>query len=154
MQTRLLWCQWSLVCSISNIPCASRVRKHLTFGISGMGPEFCAPGNCTSSCDQKSECDPGWGAQWSQAENCPLNVCCSKYGFCGQSPRSYTTYWLSKENIPPLIIDRHNLGFLWRHDRRQALLQWYVVRRKDGRVCTTKITAAAGRRIFKLTAVF
>ncbi|OJJ42539.1 hypothetical protein ASPZODRAFT_147179 [Penicilliopsis zonata CBS 506.65] len=51
-------------------------------GICGLGPEFCGPG-CTSSCDQKSECDPGWGIQWSKASTCPLNVCCSRYGFCG-----------------------------------------------------------------------
>jgi len=30
-----------------------------------------------------SECDPGWGANWSAHEKCPLNVCCSKFGFCG-----------------------------------------------------------------------
>ena len=24
-----------------------------------LGPGFCAPGNCTSTCDQKSQCDPG-----------------------------------------------------------------------------------------------
>jgi chitinase len=48
--------------------------------VCGLGPTFCGPGNCTSSCDQKSDCDPGWGAEWSSAEKCPLNVCCSKFG--------------------------------------------------------------------------
>ncbi|OBT71283.1 hypothetical protein VF21_09607 [Pseudogymnoascus sp. 05NY08] len=43
-------------------------------------------GNCTSTCDEKSECDPGWGSKWSTAEKCPLNVCCSEYGFCGTTP--------------------------------------------------------------------
>ncbi|KAK4143425.1 glycoside hydrolase superfamily [Dichotomopilus funicola] len=57
--------------------------KGCTLGICGMGPTFCAPGNCTSQCDAKSDCDPGWGPEWSQATNCPLNVCCSKFGFCG-----------------------------------------------------------------------
>lgn len=47
-----------------------------------MGPTFCGDG-CISTCDQKSECDPGWGIQWSNASVCPLNVCCSKFGFCG-----------------------------------------------------------------------
>ncbi|RMZ76522.1 hypothetical protein DV738_g4881, partial [Chaetothyriales sp. CBS 135597] len=51
--------------------------------ICGLGPDYCASDVCQSSCDQKSECDPGWGSQWSSAEACPLNVCCSKYGFCG-----------------------------------------------------------------------
>ncbi|GLB10067.1 hypothetical protein AtubIFM57258_006006 [Aspergillus tubingensis] len=51
-------------------------------GFCGFGPEFCGK-NCTSNCDRKSECDPGWGKEWSQASTCPLNVCCSKFGFCG-----------------------------------------------------------------------
>ncbi|KAF2730320.1 glycoside hydrolase [Polyplosphaeria fusca] len=51
--------------------------------VCGLGPDYCSPENCQSTCDQKSECDPGWGAQWSSKEVCPLNVCCSKFGFCG-----------------------------------------------------------------------
>jgi chitinase len=51
-------------------------------GVCGLGPTFCGDG-CTSSCNYKSECDPGWGIQWSNATDCPLNVCCSTYGFCG-----------------------------------------------------------------------
>ncbi|OJJ69171.1 hypothetical protein ASPBRDRAFT_57699 [Aspergillus brasiliensis CBS 101740] len=51
-------------------------------GNCGFGPEFCGK-NCTSNCDRKSECDPGWGKQWSNASTCPLKVCCSKFGFCG-----------------------------------------------------------------------
>ncbi|KAL7622471.1 hypothetical protein AAE478_007977 [Parahypoxylon ruwenzoriense] len=51
-------------------------------GVCGMGPKFCGDG-CTSTCTSKSECDPGWGIQWSNASKCPLNVCCSDYGFCG-----------------------------------------------------------------------
>jgi chitinase len=47
-----------------------------------MGPKFCGKG-CTSTCDQKSECNPGWGIEWSKADKCPLNVCCSEFGFCG-----------------------------------------------------------------------
>ncbi|KAH8649259.1 chitinase [Xylariales sp. PMI_506] len=54
-----------------------------TNNVCGLGPSYCAPGNCTNSCDAKSDCDPGWGAQWSAKESCPLNVCCSQYGFCG-----------------------------------------------------------------------
>lgn len=53
------------------------------YGSCGFGPESCGPENCISNCDRKSDCDPGWGKQWSTAELCPLNVCCSKYGFCG-----------------------------------------------------------------------
>ncbi|KJZ70862.1 hypothetical protein HIM_09727 [Hirsutella minnesotensis 3608] len=52
-------------------------------GFCGAGPKFCSPGACTSQCDWKSECDPGWGSQWSKSSKCPLNVCCSPFGFCG-----------------------------------------------------------------------
>lgn len=52
-------------------------------GVCGAGPDFCSRGKCTSQCEWKSECDPGWGAEWSQAATCPLNVCCSPFGFCG-----------------------------------------------------------------------
>ncbi|KAK3935763.1 chitinase [Diplogelasinospora grovesii] len=51
--------------------------------ICGTGPTFCGAGNCTANCGYKSECDPGWGIQWSNASTCPLNVCCSPFGFCG-----------------------------------------------------------------------
>ncbi|KFY47845.1 hypothetical protein V495_01790 [Pseudogymnoascus sp. VKM F-4514 (FW-929)] len=54
-------------------------------GVCGLGPTFCGTG-CTSTCTYKSECDPGWGIQWSNATTCPLNVCCSDYGFCGTTP--------------------------------------------------------------------
>ena len=39
--------------------------------------------DCVSGCDRKSYCDPGFGPDWAEVPNCPLNVCCSKYGFCG-----------------------------------------------------------------------
>nr|AIT18909.1 chitinase [Hirsutella thompsonii] len=52
-------------------------------GVCGGGPEFCSPPKCISQCGWKSECDPGWGIQWSNASTCPLNVCCSDFGFCG-----------------------------------------------------------------------
>ena len=50
--------------------------------VCGTGPKFCGSGNFISNCDYKSECDPGYGAQWATAATCPLNVCCSKFGFC------------------------------------------------------------------------
>lgn len=67
-------CSPTQACSIG---CCSKT------GVCGLGPEFCAAVNCTSSCSYKSECDPGWGIQWSNASTCPLKVCCSQYGFCG-----------------------------------------------------------------------
>ncbi|CZR66788.1 uncharacterized protein PAC_16689 [Phialocephala subalpina] len=46
----------------------------------GFGPTYCGAGNCTSSCDAVAECGP-----YAPSGNydCPLNVCCSQYGFCG-----------------------------------------------------------------------
>ena len=68
-------------CSSPSKPC--KLGCCSNGGVCGLGPTFCGAGNCTSSCDQKSECDPGWGSKWSSKEKCPLNVCCSKFGFCG-----------------------------------------------------------------------
>ncbi|KAK0625190.1 glycoside hydrolase superfamily [Bombardia bombarda] len=52
--------------------------------ICGTGPTFCGAGNCTTNCDYKAECDPGgWGPAYAAATDCPLNVCCSPFGFCG-----------------------------------------------------------------------
>ncbi|KAF2855740.1 glycoside hydrolase family 18 protein, partial [Plenodomus tracheiphilus IPT5] len=38
---------------------------------------------CVGDCGRKSECNPGWGMQWSTNDKCPLDVCCSEFGFCG-----------------------------------------------------------------------
>ncbi|EXL90976.1 hypothetical protein FOIG_15781 [Fusarium odoratissimum NRRL 54006] len=52
-------------------------------GICGTGPKFCGK-DCTSECSYKSECDQGgWSLKYSNFTTCPLNVCCSDYGFCG-----------------------------------------------------------------------
>jgi chitinase len=37
-----------------------------------------------ANCDRKSYCDPGnYTTQYAEVERCPLNVCCSKWGYCG-----------------------------------------------------------------------
>ncbi|KAH8900782.1 hypothetical protein GQ53DRAFT_863476 [Thozetella sp. PMI_491] len=64
-----------------------------TGGYCGFGPEYCGPSSCNAklsadgTCAHLSECDaggyPGYGPDYAEKENCPLNVCCSKYGFCG-----------------------------------------------------------------------
>ncbi|OAA63386.1 class 5 chitinase 1 [Niveomyces insectorum RCEF 264] len=61
---------------------AKSVAADRCAGVCGAGPDFCGD-KCTSQCSWKSECDPGWGIKWSNASTCPLNVCCSKFGFCG-----------------------------------------------------------------------
>ncbi|KAJ7636708.1 hypothetical protein FB45DRAFT_1056011 [Roridomyces roridus] len=48
------------------------------------GDAFCttlaAGGPCSSNCDAKAQCGPNAPAG---EEECPLNVCCSQFGFCG-----------------------------------------------------------------------
>ncbi|KAM0255868.1 hypothetical protein ACHAQJ_005373 [Trichoderma viride] len=50
-------------------------------GVCGYGPAYCGIG-CTSKCDSKAEC-----GQFSKdgKTTCPLNVCCSQFGFCGRA---------------------------------------------------------------------
>ncbi|KAK8857289.1 glycoside hydrolase family 18 protein [Apiospora arundinis] len=70
-------------------PCASGCCGPLDntgTGACGLGPKFCGK-DCTSTCHEKSECDPdNWGSQYANATSCPLNVCCSEFGFCGTTP--------------------------------------------------------------------
>jgi chitinase len=74
------WAAAQSTCSATQ-PCAEGCCSQ--YGNCGYGADFCAAENCIGNCDAKSECDPGWGAEWSASESCPLNVCCSPYGFCG-----------------------------------------------------------------------
>ena len=46
-------------------------------GLCGYSPSECGKGNCTSKCESKAECGQ-YGVSGKQ--NCPLNVCCSKFG--------------------------------------------------------------------------
>jgi hypothetical protein len=67
---------------------------------------------CVSECDRKSQCNPGFGSEWAKRDKCPLNVCCSKDGYCGvrsQESASLTRLltWLSD-----------NIGILWRQKGR------------------------------------
>ncbi|OJJ00682.1 hypothetical protein ASPVEDRAFT_129047 [Aspergillus versicolor CBS 583.65] len=75
-------CSKSAPCEIG---CCGPLDQKTGKGTCGFGPDFCGKG-CSSSCDRKSECDAGWGEQWSSTSACPLNVCCSKFGFCGTTP--------------------------------------------------------------------
>jgi GH18 family chitinase len=44
----------------------------------------CAPENCVANCDSKTYCDPGFSEPgYAEVSRCPLDVCCSKFGFCG-----------------------------------------------------------------------
>ncbi|KAF9465227.1 hypothetical protein BDZ94DRAFT_1307367 [Collybia nuda] len=62
-------------------PLSTAFLAHITLRF---GPSFCETvatgGPCTSHCDAQAEC-----GEFAAAENitCPLNVCCSQFGFCG-----------------------------------------------------------------------
>ncbi|KAM5470007.1 hypothetical protein MferCBS49748_002771, partial [Microsporum ferrugineum] len=48
-----------------------------------------------------SECDPGdFGAGYAQKSKCPLNVCCSKYGFCGTTKPFCGDVKVDRPNCP------------------------------------------------------
>lgn len=49
-----------------------------TNGLCGYSPTECGAGNCTSNCDAKAEC--GQYAKEGK-QKCPLNVCCSQFGW-------------------------------------------------------------------------
>jgi chitinase len=80
----------------AEVPCALGCCS-IANKICGYGPDYCAADKCNAvgsangTCAQLSECDPGkypgwgtvWGSTYAAAENCPLNVCCSEFGFCG-----------------------------------------------------------------------
>ncbi|KAJ6484663.1 hypothetical protein C8R45DRAFT_1214695 [Mycena sanguinolenta] len=66
------------------------------------GAEFCTTlangGPCTSNCDAKAQCGPNAPAG---QELCPLNVCCSQFGFCGTTDDFCGTGCMSNCNPPP-----------------------------------------------------
>ncbi|CAK5268570.1 unnamed protein product [Mycena citricolor] len=68
----------------ADIPCSNGACCNGQSGFCGFGPSFCTTvasgGHCTSHCDALAECGP-----FAAPANftCPLNVCCSQFGFCG-----------------------------------------------------------------------
>jgi hypothetical protein len=56
-------------------------------GKCGFGPANCGVGNCTNNCNATAECgrDSAGGDV-----SCPLNVCCSYYGYCGVRARVFS----------------------------------------------------------------
>jgi chitinase len=60
------------------IPCVNGACCSNT-GVCSFAPSSCASANCISNCNATAPC--GEYALPSEA-TCPLNVCCSQYGFC------------------------------------------------------------------------
>jgi len=79
-------------------------------GVCGLGPKFCGDG-CISTCDYKSECDPGWGPKWSNATTCPLKVCCSKFGFCGTTADFCNGAVVSSPQCSTKTADKKLIGY-------------------------------------------
>jgi chitinase len=74
----------SQTCSKSN-PCEKGCCNKNKY--CGYGPDYCAPEVCVDGCQAKSDCrSTGWPGGYSLFDDCPLNVCCSKFGFCGTTP--------------------------------------------------------------------
>lgn len=68
---------------------SSRKDPTLTQIQCGRDPDYCSmPGNCVSNCGAKSEC--GRGAEVPGMQ-CPLNVCCGPFGYCGTTDEFCTT---------------------------------------------------------------
>jgi GH18 family chitinase len=60
------------------------------------------------TCDFKADCDPGgFGEQYVKSVTCPLNVCCSKFGFCGMTKDFCGTKTVKR---PSYTVDE-NKGF-------------------------------------------
>ena len=89
---------------------ATRGRASTGAGVCGAGPDFCGTG-CTSECTWKSDCDPGWGLQWSNAATCPLNVCCSHFGFCGTTADFCAGNVVSKPECAGRSSDARTIGY-------------------------------------------
>ncbi|KAF8457846.1 glycosyl hydrolases family 18-domain-containing protein [Kalaharituber pfeilii] len=67
----------------SNKACCSKLTGYCNYGPEACGTSGVSPNEvCWSNCDAKAECgrfaDP-------PGKKCPLNVCCSQYGFCGMT---------------------------------------------------------------------
>ncbi|OTB14128.1 glycoside hydrolase family 18 protein [Daldinia sp. EC12] len=67
----------------SNKACCPKATLQCNYGEEACGASGVSPNDvCWSNCDAKSEC--GRNARTPDLE-CPLNVCCGKWGFCGMT---------------------------------------------------------------------
>lgn len=76
------------------IPCSNGACCSDT-GVCSYAPSSCGPDVCISNCDAKAPC--GEYADPASAK-CPLNVCCSEFGFCksGRSQHIYIYIHISR----------------------------------------------------------
>ncbi|KAK5991256.1 Chitinase-3-like protein 1 [Cladobotryum mycophilum] len=80
-------------------------------GKCGSGPKLCGK-DCISQCDWKSQCDPGWGMEYASSSTCPLNVCCSKFGFCGITEAFCRGYEVDRPSCPGgKSVNKRTVGY-------------------------------------------
>ncbi|KAJ7362656.1 glycoside hydrolase superfamily [Mycena albidolilacea] len=82
-----------------DIPCSNGACCNGASGFCGFGDDFCGAGVCTSNCNAQAEC--GKDAP-PQNTTCPLNVCCSKFGFCGTTEEFCSEGCQSGCDAPPI----------------------------------------------------
>ena len=75
-------------CGKSN-PCSNGACCGIS-GYCGYGPTYCGSGNCTSNCDAVAECGQYASKPGTQ---CPLNTCCSQYGFVSSPTILHQRSW-------------------------------------------------------------
>ena len=75
----------------ANTPCANGACCG-SDNLCGYSPKQCGTG-CRFNCDAKAECGP-YAPDGKQV--CPLNVCCSEFGFCGSTSEFCT--WNNKDD--------------------------------------------------------
>ncbi|KAG8160817.1 hypothetical protein KVR01_009081 [Diaporthe batatas] len=70
--------------------------------------KVCSAENCVNNCKSKADCDPGsYGKEYVLFDKCPLNVCCSKHGFCGTTEEFCGK---NKPKRPSCDIDKRGLS--------------------------------------------
>lgn len=93
-----------------NGACCSKVRDYvypncgirfkltgdIQTGICGYSPAECGVDTCISNCDAKAECGE-YGVVGKNS--CPLNVCCSKFGFCGTTSVSPALFLIHPSDL-------------------------------------------------------
>jgi hypothetical protein len=98
-------------------------------GSCGFGPDWCAPDNCVGTCNATAECGQ-YAAE--KGLECPLNVCCSRWGFCGTTEEFCQTGSNKNESCQSNCAqpERKKCPSSWRKRRIGYYETW-----ADGRSC-------------------
>lgn len=111
-------------------PCANGACCGMN-GLCGYLPLECSAATCLSDCSAKADCGE---YALATSSSCPLNVCCSFFGFCGTTDVSrllmlkrWYRYWLGL-----LYRDRYSTwpSWLWLMWRRYQTFMLYYRQRK------------------------